>query len=31
MELDANQTARWLDVATWQERRQQLEVLGGPQ
>jgi WD40 repeat protein len=30
MELDSGQTAHWLDAATWQERRQRLNVLRGP-
>jgi WD40 repeat protein len=30
MELAADGTRRWLDAATWRERRQRLDDLGGP-
>jgi WD40 repeat protein len=30
MELAPNGTRRWLDAATWRERRQRLDELGGP-
>jgi hypothetical protein len=30
MELDAYGETRFLDVATWEQRRQRLQELGGP-